>query len=148
MCLPPGHLDSPAQARQLNGKCVYLQAILAVQLHDDEDRSGRASSEGRERPEIIEAEVSAAIKKIKERREPGIDEIATKCLKALNGVDIGILTDLCHKIYRKGFLPEDFAVNVYEDPKQTKSPRMFTASGNKPHESFDEDDSKNNFEKK
>jgi len=58
-----------------------------------------------------------------ERKERSvIDEIPTECLKALNDISIGILTDLCNKIYRTGIRADDLMLSVFiKIPKKPKA---------------------------
>ena len=49
-------------------------------------------------PSITQDDVSGAIKKVKDRKATGVDEIPTECLNALDTISLEILTDLFNKI--------------------------------------------------
>ena len=82
-------------------------------LYNDENRSIRPDYVGDDGPSITQDEVSVAIKKMKDRKATGVDEIPTECLKALNTTSLKILTDLFNKIYKTGYIPNDLAESIF-----------------------------------
>ena len=73
-------------------------------LFNNEYRGTTPDYVGDDRPSITQDEVSEAIKKTKDRKTTGVDEIPTECLKALDTASLEILTDLFNKIYKNGHI--------------------------------------------
>ena len=64
------------------------------ELYNDENRGIRPHYVGDDGPSITQDEVSEAIKKMKNRKATGVDEIHTEFLKALDTTSLKILKDL------------------------------------------------------
>ena len=95
-------------------------------LYKDEKRGIIPDYVGDDGPSITQDEVSEAIKKMKDGKAKGVDELSTECLKALDTTSLGILTDLFNKIYKTGYIPNDLAQAIFINiTKKTKSTRMF-----------------------
>ena len=62
-------------------------------LYNDENRGIRPDYVGEDGPSITQDEISVAIKKMKNRKATGVDEIPTECLKALDTTSLEIITD-------------------------------------------------------
>ena len=91
-------------------------------LYKDEKRGIRPDYVGDDGPSITQDEVSEAIKKMKDRKATGVDEIPTECLKALDTTSLKILTDLFNKIYKTGYIPNDLAQSIFITiPKKPKA---------------------------
>ena len=83
-------------------------------LFDNEYHGTTLDYVGDDRPSITQDEASEAKKKMKDRKATGIDEIPTKCLKALD-TTLEILTDLFNKIYKNRH------IQLHNYTKETKS---------------------------
>ena len=104
-------------------------------LYSDENCGIRPDYVGDDGPLITQDEVSEVIKKTKDRKATGVDEIPNECLKALDTTSLKILTDLFNKIYKTGYIPNDLAQSIFITiPKETKSTRMLRLQDNQPHE--------------
>ena len=67
-------------------------------------------------------EVKKAIKKMKPGKAPGLDEITTEHLKALDERGTEELTEICNNIYDTGYLPDDLKHSVFITiPKKKKA---------------------------
>ena len=75
-------------------------------MYDDEDRPEQISVEIEEGPTILTSEVRSAMKRMKNGKAPGSDDIRIEQLKALDDEGVRILTDLCNEVYRTGNIPE------------------------------------------
>ena len=73
-------------------------------LYNDENRGIRPDYVGDNDPSIIQDE---AIKKMKDRKATGVDEIPTECLKALDTTSLTLLTDLFNTIYKTVYIPNN-----------------------------------------
>ena len=89
-------------------------------LYADPKRKGRATPTGAQGPPILLGEVKGAIRKM--RSAPGIDEIPTECLAALNDNSLSILTQIRNQIYSSGHIPKDLLQPVFiKIPKKAKA---------------------------
>lgn len=64
-------------------------------------------------PEIIMEELECAIKKAKNRKACGADEIPVEMIKCLDGEGKKKLLEFLNRIYKTGELPEDFKTSTY-----------------------------------
>jgi hypothetical protein len=91
-------------------------------LYNDENRGIRPEYVGDDGPSITQDEVSEAIKKMKDKKATGVDEISTECLKGLDPTSLDILTDLFNKIYKTGYIPNDLPQSIFITiPKKPKA---------------------------
>ena len=74
-------------------------------------------------PEILECEVRAAVKELKNGKAVGADCVPGEFLKALGEEGMKKLTELCKKIYNEGVWPEEHT-RVIMIPLQKKANRM------------------------
>ena len=92
------------------------------ELYDDSKRKERATPTGEQGPPILLSEVKAAIGKMRSGKAPGIDEIPTECLAALDDNSLTILTQICNQIYSNGHIPKDLLQSVFiKIPKKAKA---------------------------
>ena len=92
------------------------------ELYDDENRGERHEYERGEGPDILVEEVERALKKMKDGKAAGVDDISAECLKALGEESLKDLTKLCNKIYRTGNIPDDLLKSVFIAlPKKLKA---------------------------
>ena len=82
-------------------------------LYSDDNRRGCEGLNATEGPEILKEEVTAAIKRIKNGKAPGIDEITGEMLKALDEEGIDIITNLIRLMYDTGKLPKDLRHSIF-----------------------------------
>ena len=54
-----------------------------------------------------------ALRRMKNRKAPGVDEITTEHLKALDDKGIKVLTEICNDIYFTGYLPEELKHSIF-----------------------------------
>jgi len=59
-------------------------------------------------PEVMESEILAAIKEMKNKKAVGVDEIPAEFWKVLGEKGTRELVSLCKEMYQKGIWPEDF----------------------------------------
>jgi len=91
-------------------------------LYDDKDRGEKPQAKEKCGPDIMEAEVRYAIKKMKKLKAPGPDNITTESLKALDEDNIKTLTAICNKIYSTGYIPSDMLDSTFITiPKKPKT---------------------------
>ena len=84
------------------------------ELYDDTDRNEDIMLfEGDRGPIILREEVAFALKKMKSGKAVGPDEIPTEALKALEGISLQALTELCNKIYRSGHIPSELMKSTF-----------------------------------
>ena len=75
-----------------------------------------------EGPPILSSEIERALKKMKNGKAAGGDEITSEMLKALGDFGIDKLTLLFNKIYDTGFLPEEMLSSTFITlPKKPKA---------------------------
>ena len=78
-----------------------------------------ANSDG---PPILRNEVENALRKMKNGKAAGSDEITAEMLKALGDFGINKLTKLFNDIYDTGFLPDEMLASTYITlPKKPKA---------------------------
>ncbi|GFO19395.1 RNA-directed DNA polymerase from mobile element jockey-like [Plakobranchus ocellatus] len=79
-------------------------------------------------PTILEEEVEAAIKKMKNGKATGPDNIPVEIIKALNNLGIDLTTKLLNEIYDSGTIPEDLCKSVFivlpKTPEATGAPEI------------------------
>ena len=91
-------------------------------LYGDEDRPAEVNIDGDEGPSFMTEEVKYAMKRMKNRKAPGIDDIKIEQLKALDDEGIRILTDICNEVYTTGYLPQDLKHSIFVKlPKKTNA---------------------------
>ena len=83
------------------------------ELYDDIDRGQKPETSGDSGPSILKDEVEAAIRKMKSGKAPGVDNILTEHLKALNSDTLQILTDILNLIYSTGSIPDDLVKSIF-----------------------------------
>ena len=67
-------------------------------------------------------EVIYAMRRMKSRKAPGIDEIKIEQLKALDDEGIKILTDICNEVYTTGHLPQELKHSIFvKIPKKSNA---------------------------
>lgn len=85
-------------------------------------RNDQVSEKNTEGPEILVAEVRAAIGKLKTGKACGVDGITAEMLKCLGDSEVEEITRLCNTIYSTGKWPTDFVVSEFVMiPKKSKS---------------------------
>ena len=66
-----------------------------------------------EGPEITKDEIRAAMKKMKNRKSPGPDEVMIEMLNATEEFGVEKITALANKIYNSGYIPEEMRKSVF-----------------------------------
>ena len=59
-------------------------------------------------PDILESEVRAAVKEMKENKSVGVDGIPAEFLKNLGPKGMDTIVEMCKKMYEQGVWPEEF----------------------------------------
>ena len=99
-------------------------------------------------PEIIKSEVENCLKQMASGKAPGIDNISSEALQALDESGIETLTELCNEMYSASYVPADLRTTVFIVlPKKTESCRRRRVSNCKPDVSHTETAAHNNLEK-
>ncbi|VEN37907.1 unnamed protein product [Callosobruchus maculatus] len=84
------------------------------ELYFDEqinDQQRQINNTDRE-PEILKSEVEDAIKKLKNNKAPGIDEVTGEILKELGDEAVNIILKICNLIWETGIWPKDWTTSV------------------------------------
>ena len=83
------------------------------EVYDDEDRGPqRRSQRNMEGPRLLQSKIKHAIKKMKQGRATGIDEIAVEMIIALEEFGIEQLTKLANKVYDAGKFPDELSKSI------------------------------------
>ena len=91
-------------------------------------------------PHIWQSEVEKAIKKMRNRKANGVDDIPGDMLKLLGEGGLKILTKLSSNIYNTGEWPQDFReVKMIALKKKTKAKQMQRLSHNQPYCTYSKD---------
>ena len=64
-------------------------------------------------PEIIKSEVENCLKQMASGKAPGIDNISSEALQALDESGIETLTELCNEMYSASYVPADLRTSVF-----------------------------------
>ena len=112
-----------------NGRVLFEQKEVEArwieyiqELYDDDDRGEPPMEKEKCGPDITQAEVMHAVKKMKKLKAPGPDKVTTESLKALNETNTKTLTSLCNKIHRSGHIPPDLLESTFITiPKKPKT---------------------------
>ena len=64
-------------------------------------------------PEIIKSEVEICLKQMASGKAPGIDNISSEALQALDESGIETLTELCYEMYSASYVPADLRSSVF-----------------------------------
>jgi len=82
-------------------------------LFEDESDSTTITVNNGEGPSITQTEVEAAIKRLKNNKTPGPDQIHGEVFKLLDTEQIKLLTTLYNKIYESGQIPNDWLLSTF-----------------------------------
>ena len=82
-------------------------------LYNDNRDEDRRIESNNDCPSIMEEEVSTALKKMKDGKAVGPDNITTEMIKALEGFGIPTLTKLINNIYDTGHIPSDLSKSIF-----------------------------------
>jgi hypothetical protein len=111
--------------RNKNGDLLFEKELVEErwteyiqELYEDTNRKEREQYTNTIGPTIISEEVMKAIQKMKDKKAPGIDEIPTECLKALDNISIEIIVKLCNDIYQTGHIPQSVFIKIPKKQKQ------------------------------
>ena len=75
-------------------------------------------------PEIIKSEVENCLKQMASGKAPGIDNISSEALQALDESGIETLSELCNEMYSASYVPADLRTSVFIVlPKKKKKNR-------------------------
>ncbi|GFO38846.1 endonuclease-reverse transcriptase [Plakobranchus ocellatus] len=92
----------------LNRRSEYVEDLFK------DDRSKKPKiKEKIEGPTILKEEVEAAVKKMKNGKATGPDNIPVEIIKALDNLGIDMTTRLLNAIYDSGPIPEDLCKSVF-----------------------------------
>ena len=84
---------------------------------------------GDDEPDILRSEVQEAIKKLKNQKAPGIDDIPGELLKQADDSVAIVLQKLCNSVWKSKIWPEDWKKSVFltlpkkGDPSECKNHR-------------------------
>ena len=83
------------------------------ELFEDDRGDKPVINKNIEGPEILREEIAAAMKKMKNKKSPGTDEIMIEMLNATEEFGIEKVTALANKIYNTGYIPEEMRKSVF-----------------------------------
>ncbi|XP_060523267.1 craniofacial development protein 2-like [Cylas formicarius] len=86
----------------------YMQKLFG-----EENVDNVAATVNTEGPTITQEEVEAAIKRLKNNKSPGPDQIHGEVLKLLDSEQIKLITTFFNKIYIDGQLPKDWLMSTF-----------------------------------
>ncbi|XP_072022451.1 uncharacterized protein [Amphiura filiformis] len=86
----------------------YCEKLYASQEDNAEEEDGVESEDTDSEPEILLSEVNQAMKRFKNGKSPGIDNIQAELLKESEGEGVAIIHRLCNKIWHSKEWPEDW----------------------------------------
>ncbi|KAI5735070.1 hypothetical protein M8J77_013749 [Diaphorina citri] len=73
-------------------------------------------------PEFTINQIKHVIKRLNNKKSPGPDDIPAEFLKLMDGVGLGIITDMINSIYARGMIPKDFLQSIFIPlPKVSKA---------------------------
>ena len=114
--------------RDKNGKLLHDKEKILERWKEyigelfDDNRPEKPKIENLEGPPILKTEVESALKRMKNGKAAGEDEITAEMLKALHEFGIEKLTTLFNNIYDTGFLPEEMLSSTFITlPKKPKA---------------------------
>ena len=82
-------------------------------LYDDPNRPEAEEITVEGGRDISKAEVAKVIKRMKNGKAAGIDEIKTEHLKALGDEGLNRITELCNKIFNTGYIPKELRHSLF-----------------------------------
>ena len=92
------------------------------ELYDDERGDMPTIPDEEDGEEILISEVEKTIKDLKIEKAPGMDQITTEMIKALDEYPVKVLTEFCNRIYDNGKTPGDMNASIIRKmPKKTKA---------------------------
>ncbi|GFO32989.1 hypothetical protein PoB_005949400 [Plakobranchus ocellatus] len=107
-CSSPGCIKSKDGAMLMENKKVLSRWSEYVEDRLKDDRCEKPKiKKNIEGPTILKEEVEAAIKKMKNGKAMGPDNISVGIIKALDNLGINLTTKLLNAIYDSGTIPED-----------------------------------------
>jgi len=73
-------------------------------------------------PDILKEEVESALQSMKTGKASGVDKVSTEMLKALGSFGLSLLTEMCNKMYRMAYIPEELRTSIFVLlPKKSKA---------------------------
>ena len=92
------------------------------ELYDDERGNMPTIPYEEDGEEILVSEVEKTIRDLKIGKAPGMDQITTEMIKALDEYLVKVLTGFCNRIYNNGKTPGDMNASIIRKmPKKTKA---------------------------
>ena len=99
-----------------DGKILFeTEKILArwTESRIYESRPDNPVQIGLRGPEIIKSQVENCLKQMASGKAPGIDNILSEALQALDESGIETLTELCNEMYSASYVPADLRTSVF-----------------------------------
>ena len=90
----------------------YCEKLYASQEETSVDQAD-FSYDDEEEPDILLSEVKNAIRKLKNNKAPGIDDIPGELLKNFDNAGVKILLQLCNKVWHTRIWPDDWKKSLF-----------------------------------
>ena len=89
-------------------------------LYDDKNRPEMPTFNETPGNSILKEEVERVIRDMKHGKATGPDELSAEALKALDDINVKLVTELCNRIYESGCIPTELKQSITKEAKGSK----------------------------